>query len=149
MAPTEEAANQAACGPEMAASGPETASAFPLRWRKIFGGNAREMRTLRRWLAELLPVCSARDDVVTVAVEMATNAVKFTASGRAGWFAVEITWHGRVVRVAVADDGAPTGPRLIDDPQADHGRGLIMVRALSTRVGVLGDERGRFIFADI
>ena len=104
---------------------------------------------LRRWLAGLLPPCSSRDDVVTVAVELATNAVKFSSRGRGGSFTVEVTWHGSVVRVAVTDGGAPEGPRLIDDPLGDHGRGLLMVRALSARTGVCGDHRGRLVWAEI
>jgi serine/threonine-protein kinase RsbW len=62
---------------------------------------------MRRWLASLLPECPAREDVVCVATELGTNAVRHTASGRGAWFAVEVTWHRSVVRVAVADGGAP------------------------------------------
>src|SRR6266536_3034015 len=53
------------------------------------------------------------------------------------------------VRVAVADGGAPTGPRLIEDPQGEHGRGLLIVRSLSCRLGVCGDERGRLVWAEV
>jgi anti-sigma regulatory factor (Ser/Thr protein kinase) len=79
----------------------------------VIRGEEREVRTVRRWIAGLLPDCASRDDVITVAVELATNAVKFTASGRGGadgWFAIELTWHAAAVRVAVADGGAPQGP---------------------------------------
>jgi len=120
-----------------------------LRWRNVFPGDERQLGTLRRWLAELLPACPARDDVVTVAVELGTNALKFATGGRGGSFAVEITWSGPVVRVAVIDGGAPTGPRLVEDPAGEHGRGLIMVRALSVRTGVVGDERGRLVWAEV
>ncbi len=75
--------------------------------------------------------------------------VKHTASGREGWFAVEITWYRPVVRVAVADTGGPAEPHMIDDPAAEHGRGLLVVRGLSVRTGVCGDHRGRLIWADI
>jgi serine/threonine-protein kinase RsbW len=87
--------------------------------------------------------------VACVATELATNAVVHTASGRGGWFAVEITWHRAVVRVAVADCGAPGGPRMIDDPAGEHGRGLLVVRSLSVRTGVCGDHRGRLVWADV
>jgi hypothetical protein len=62
---------------------------------------------------------------------------------------VEITWHRAVVRVAVADCGAPGGPRMIDDPAGEHGRGLLVVRTLSGRTGVCGDHRGRLVWADV
>lgn len=118
-------------------------------WRRLFPGEEQQISALRRWLTGLLPECPSRDDVVTVAVELATNTLKFTASGQGGSFTVEITWYGTVVRVGVADDGAPDGPHLIEDPLGEHGRGLMIVRALSSRVGVRGDHHGRLTWADV
>jgi Histidine kinase-like ATPase domain len=112
------------------------------RWRRVFPGRREELSELRRWLKSLLPECTARDDVLIVASELAANAILHTASGRDGWLAVEITWHGPVVRVAVADGGAPQGPRAIDDPGSESGRGLMVVAGLSARTGVCGDPRG-------
>ena len=120
-----------------------------LRWRRVFPGEEHQLRVLRRWLASLLPECPARDDVTCVASELGANAIRHTASGRGGWFAAEITWYGTMVRVAVADAGAPSGPRLLDDPGSENGRGLIVVRGLSVRSGVCGDRRGRLVWADI
>jgi serine/threonine-protein kinase RsbW len=120
-----------------------------LRWRRVFPGHERQLGALRRWLASLLPDCPARDDVACVATEYGANAVRHTASGRGGWFAVEITWYGPVLRVAVADGGAPAEPRVIDDPMGESGRGLVVVRALAVRTGVCGDHRGRLLWADI
>lgn len=62
-------------------------------------------------------------------------------------------WQGRlvrgqgclashVVRVVVADQGASSGPRLIDDPMAESGRGLLVVRGLSALTGVAGGRAG-------
>src|SRR6266700_415437 len=119
------------------------------RWRRVFPGEERQLGVLRRWLELLLPECPARGDVACVATELGTNAVRHTASGRGGWFAVEITWHRQAVRVAVADGGAPGAPRVIDDPAADHGRGLLVVRGLSVRTGFTGDRRGRLVWADV
>jgi hypothetical protein len=107
------------------------------------------MVELRRWLTSLLPECEARDDVVTVAVELASNAVRHTASGRGGWFALEIAWNRFAVRVAVADGGAEAGPRLVDEPMSECGRGLQVVHALSSRTGVTGDQTGRLVWAEI
>ena len=120
-----------------------------LRWRRVFPGGEQQLGVLRRWLALLLPDCPARDDVTCVATELGTNAVRHTASGRGGWFAVEITWHRAVVRVAVADGGAPTGPQVVGDPDGEHGRGLLVVAGLSARTGVCGDHRGRLVWADV
>jgi len=120
-----------------------------LRWWRVFPGEERQVSVVRRWLAGLLPECPARDDVAAVATELAGNAVRHTASGRGGYFAVEVTWQPSAVRVAVADHGTPSAPRLIDDPVGEHGRGLLVVRGLSARTGVAGDHRGRLVWADV
>jgi len=120
-----------------------------LRWRRVFPGEARELAALRRWLAVLLPECPARDDVMCVATELGSNALRHTASGRGGQFAVEIAWHASVAHVAVFDGGAPSGPRAVDDPLQEYGRGLLLVRELSLRYGVCGDQRGRLVWADV
>lgn len=119
------------------------------QWRMDFPGNEWEMRTVRRWLESVLPPCLARDDVLTVAIELATNAVDHTRSGQGGVFRVEIIWQPKVVRVAVTDQGAPDGPRIIESSEGEEGRGLLIVRELSVRVGVRGDERGRVVWSEI
>ena len=118
-------------------------------WRRIFPGEERQLGMVRRWLATLLPECPARDDVTVVVTELATNAVQHTASGRGGWFAVDVALSQRVVRVCVSDRGAREGPRIVADPADEHGRGLLVVRGLSERIGVSGDHRGRQVWADI
>ncbi len=138
-------------GPE---HGPGAPSAPPvlvpgLRWRRVFPGEERQLGLMRHWLVSFLPDCPARDDVITVAGELAGNTVRHTASGRGGWFATEITWHESMVRVAVADCGGPSEPRVIEDLSAEHGRGLLLVRGLSARTGFCGDQRGRLVWADV
>lgn len=126
-------------------------TARELRWRRVFPGEEAQIRELRKWLGELLPGCVVRDDVIIVAVELATNAVRHTASGRGGWFAVEVTWHRQAIRVAVADQGAPTGPRLPaePDPMRETGHGLVLVAGLSRRTGVTGGQRARLVWAEV
>ncbi|HEV2370708.1 MAG TPA: ATP-binding protein [Streptosporangiaceae bacterium] len=123
----------------------------PLRWRQVFSGEEAQLATLRQWLESLFPQCPARDDLISVATELASNAIRHTSSGRGGWFAVEIACHEppSAIRLAVADGGSPEGPRVIDDPMAEHGRGLVLVQGLSTANGVSGDHRGRVVWADI
>jgi serine/threonine-protein kinase RsbW len=129
---------------------PETRPPAPgLRWRRAFGGEAQELAAVRRFLAAILPQCPARDDVMSVATELGSNAVRHTASGRGGQFSVEITWHASLVRVAVRDGGAPSGPHAAADPAGEDGRGLVIVGGLSLRYGVAGDERGRLVWADV
>jgi serine/threonine-protein kinase RsbW len=120
-----------------------------LRWQRAFPGHEQELSVLRRWLLSLLPEYPARDDVISVANELASNAIVHTASGQGGWFVVEISWPGEVVQVAVADSGAPGGPRMVDDPASEHGRGLLVVAGLSARTGACGGPEGRVVWAQI
>jgi anti-sigma regulatory factor (Ser/Thr protein kinase) len=136
-------------------------------WMRLFRGQESELRQLRGWLTGLLPDSSARDDLISVAVELGTNAIQHTASGDGGWFTVEVASLGPILRVAVTDEGsagAPTltvVPPLADDPFAaavtpgygdddsDCGRGLIIVRALSVASGVCGNGSGRTVWAEV
>lgn len=118
-------------------------------WWRTFPGEEREIAALRRWVARLLPDCPARDDVACVASELGANAVRHTASGRGGQFGVQIICCGPVIRVAVADSGAPAGPQAVSDPTGESGRGLVVVRGLSSCTGVCGDRRGRLVWADV
>src|SRR6266700_3370489 len=80
-----------------------------LRLHRSFPGRSDELRHVRRWLAELLPAGPVREDVLSIAVELASNAVRHTATGMGGRFTVEVSWHDRpgAVRICVADDGSP------------------------------------------
>jgi hypothetical protein len=95
-----------------------TGPAVPRRehWQRLFRGQQTELRQLRHWLTGLLPDTSARDDLISVAVELGTNAIQHTASGDGGWFTVEVACLGPVIRVAVTDEGGPGVPCLTGDP---------------------------------
>jgi hypothetical protein len=120
-----------------------------LRWRRAFQGEDAQISTLRRWLECLLPPCPSRDDLMSVAVELGTNAVRHTASGSGGQFVVEVTWWAGMARIAVYDGGSPDSPRVTGDLLCEDGRGLLMVSTLSMRMGVGGNAQGRVVWADI
>lgn len=135
-------------------SSPETddqsePQASALRWRRVFPGDDAQIGMLRRWLECLLPPCCPRDDLMSVAVELGTNAIRHTASGSGGQFMVEVTRWMQMSRVAVYDNGSPDSPRLTEDLLCEDGRGLLMVNALSVRMGVEGTAQGRVVWADI
>jgi hypothetical protein len=119
------------------------------QWRRVFPGEAHQLGVLRQWLASLLPDGEVRDDLVLVATELASNAICHTASGQGGRFAVEVTLCRSVVRIGVADGGGGGRPRVIEDPAAERGRGLLLVRALSVRTGACRAGAGRLVWADI
>lgn len=120
-------------------------------WRRVFPGDERQLREMRRWLAGLLPDAPERDDVVSVASELAANAIMHTATGRGGAFAVEVVWQRQpgTVWLAVADGGAPQDPVEVDDIMGEHGRGLMLVHGLSVRTGTAGDQHSRVVWAEI
>ncbi len=119
-----------------------------LRQWRVFPGEASQLRTLRRWLTSFLPDCEPRDDLVSIATELASNAIRHTRSGHGGQFAVGITTYQDRTVVAVTDGGAPQGPKLITDPNGENGRGLLLVHALASRTGVSGDRRSRLVWAE-
>jgi len=122
-----------------------------VRWRKVFPGQEDQIRQVRRFVAELLADHPDCDDIVLCAVELATNAIRHTASGRDGFFATEVSWTGKAVCIAVADSGAPTAPfsRQPDpDELTETERGLVAVAQLSARCGAEGDYRGRVVWAE-
>lgn len=119
------------------------------RWRRAFPGEGRQLSLVRRWLESLLPDCPERDDVLCIATELGANAVRHTASGRGGRFVLEVIRQNSAVRVAVEDSGAAGAPQVIDDPAGEQGRGLLVVQGLSVRFGVLGDHRGRTVWAEV
>jgi hypothetical protein len=118
-------------------------------WLRVFPGEPCQLGAVRRWLMSLLPDGPARDDLTSIATELGSNAIRHTASGSGGSFAVEVTWRLQMVRVAVADGGAVGEPLLVDDPMGERGRGLLLVRGLAIRVGVCGDHRDRLVWADV
>ncbi len=74
----------------------------------------------------------ALDDVLVLVSEVASNAVKHTASGDGGAFEVAVWVTGGSVRVEIGDQGGASEPRLADDGPADAltgGRGLRIVDA--------------------
>jgi hypothetical protein len=92
------------------------------------------------------------DDAISCAVELSANAVRHTKSGQGGTFTVELWLSPHSVRIAVTDAGSSTAPSMChprDEDLMEGGRGLAMVAALSTRMGVDGDDQGRTVWAEL
>jgi anti-sigma regulatory factor (Ser/Thr protein kinase) len=91
----------------------------------------------RRWLESLaLPLSiERRNDLVFLANELVTNAV-IHARG-ADPISVSIEVYSAAVRVTVTDDGAGDVLDFSDDaaPLETSGRGLMLVRMISSRCG--------------
>jgi anti-sigma regulatory factor (Ser/Thr protein kinase) len=83
-------------------------------------------------------------DILVCATELAANAVLHSRSGLpGGHFSVEVACAGQSVRVTVEDSGGPWAERDNGDIDAECGRGLQVVAALSADMGLTGDAAGR------
>jgi serine/threonine-protein kinase RsbW len=129
-------------------------SAGPVRptrpWARTFRGTPASVPEARRFVAELLAGCPAREVLMTCVSELTANAIEHTASGNGGVFIVEVDLpRPGVARLAVTDQGGPSLPapgRL--DLMAEGGRGLALVAACTTRWGYADTAPGRTVWAE-
>lgn len=114
---------------------------------------------ISRWLAYTHP---ARDNVLLAASELVTNAVKYAetplpGTGRSDTITLHLSQGLSYLRLVVLDPGstssAPSAtPPHRQDPYAEHGRGLAIVRDLShNRWGSyqLPDSRRRLVWCHL
>ena len=119
-------------------------------WVRTFRGIPASVPEARRFVAEVLFGCPARDALMTCASELCANAVNHTDSGSGGIFIVEIDLpRPGVARIAVTDEGSDSlpvaGPA---DLMAEGGRGLALVAACTTRWGYADAHPGRTVWAE-
>ncbi|PCG83743.1 hypothetical protein CIB93_22715 [Streptomyces sp. WZ.A104] len=91
----------------------------------------------------------AYDAAVLIVSELVTNAVVHTTSARV---VCELRCLGRRLRIAVQDQGHRLdGPRLRRSSDDEHGRGLLLVDAMSSSWGShdAGDSSGRIVWAEL
>ncbi len=129
-------------------------SAGPARpappWTRTFRGIPASVSQARRFVAELLPGCPAREVLMTCVSELCANAITHTASGQGGAFTVEVELpRDGVARIAVTDDGGPALPVARSlDLMAEGGRGLALVAACTSRWGYVEDGPGLTVWAE-
>jgi len=115
-----------------------------------FRGTPASVPEARRFVAELLAGCPAREVLMTCVSELCANAVTHTDSPNSGVFIVEVHLpRPGVARIAVTDEGGPSLPavgRL--DPMAEGGRGLAVVAACTSRWGYADAHPGRTVWAE-
>jgi len=119
--------------------------------RCTFAGNAAYVGQARRFITGLLGKQWPRlDDIVLLASEITSNAVRHTASGDGGSFDVTVSFFaaGDCVRVEVADQGSASEPRMTGEDDLG-GRGLRIVEVLADRWGHAGDELGRVVWFEV
>jgi anti-sigma regulatory factor (Ser/Thr protein kinase) len=113
-----------------------------------FPGTADQVRAARRVLADFLGDCPWSDDAVLCLSELATNAVRHSASGQPGGtftVAAEVLDDGVVLEVR--DAGGPWPPATSPDGRM-HGLGI--VAELTARLSFSGDPaKGRTVVAHL
>jgi anti-sigma regulatory factor (Ser/Thr protein kinase) len=117
--------------------------------RRTFRGEPSQVPLAREFVSRYLNgrhcPAEAAEDILLCTSELAANAVLHSRSGLpGGHFSVEIAFYARqAVRVMIEDSGGPWAERGTDDPDAECGRGLHVVAALSADMGIAGDAFGR------
>jgi anti-sigma regulatory factor (Ser/Thr protein kinase) len=91
--------------------------------------------------------------VLLMVSEVASNALRHTASGDGGGFDLAVSVAVRTARVAVSDRGSSSESRIPGDGgdmgALTGGRGLRIVDALADRWGHSGDELGRVVWFEV
>jgi anti-sigma regulatory factor (Ser/Thr protein kinase) len=124
-------------------------------WSRDFLGNADQVREARHWIADLLPHCNPRADVLLLASELCANAVIHTRSGQPhGWFTVVVEWTDELARVVIEDQGSAKTPMIgarAGDLAREHesGRGLRLVDGVADSWGTASRPGSRWVWADV
>jgi serine/threonine-protein kinase RsbW len=132
------------------ASGTTASSHATLSLRRTFPGESSQVPLVRGFVSRCLDGCrcpaEAVQDILVCASELAANAVLHSRSGLpGGHFSVEVACAGQSVHVTVEDSGGSWAERGNGngDIDAECGRGLQVVAALSADTGITGDAVGR------
>lgn len=112
-------------------------TAPPRAYEQVFPACPDQVSQARWFLASLLGGHPAASDAITCLSELCTNAISHSRSSNpGGTFTVRLRRSGPAIRIEVTDNGGPWGAPP-DDPE--HGRGLLIVRAIALRSGITLD----------
>jgi anti-sigma regulatory factor (Ser/Thr protein kinase) len=113
-------------------------------------GVASSVASARGFVRRTLgPPHPALDDVALCVSELATNAIKHTPTGDGGKITVGLTAVGSVIRAEVTNDGvAGSRPHARNDPEAEDGRGILIVEAVATTWGVIEQAGATTVWAE-
>ncbi|MEL3946923.1 MULTISPECIES: ATP-binding protein [Streptomyces] len=110
---------------------------------------ARARRLTRERLCSLAVGDDACDLAALVVSELVTNAIVHTASNTV---VCEICTGADTVRIAIRDEGRNAGvprPTGLRGPDEEHGRGLLLVSAVSNAWGVQDSGSGLSVWAEL
>lgn len=132
-------------------------------WSKDFKGLPEYLTEVREFTRLVAGDRDGADLMEMVASELAGNAIQHSESGGPdGIFTIQFTDLEDRWQVRVIDEGGPIMPHVCELPpietaddldklgeEAETGRGLAMVAAVSSAWGVLGDQTSRVVWAEI
>ena len=124
-------------------------------WTHILPGHLDSVRIVRRWIEAILdhtPVdACGTDRAIYAASELTTNALVHTASGQpGGTVGLQLLLGTSRLRVEVTDEGGPGQPIIrTPSPEAEHGRGLWLVKLQCEHLSCHGDKHGHTVCADL
>ncbi|GLX10681.1 ATP-binding protein [Microbispora sp. NBRC 16548] len=120
----------------------------PWRLSRHFLGRPASVTEARRFITAALGTWPVVESAELIVSELATNAVRHTASARfGGRFIVSIQAERDQVWLGVTDEGGPGVPRLVRPADDEGGRGLLLVANLADNWGVYGNQAGRTVWA--
>lgn len=120
----------------------------PWRLSRHFLGRPASIPEARRFITASLGAWPVVESAELIVSELATNAIRHTASARfGGRFIVSIQAEADQVWLGVTDEGGPGVPRLVRPSDDEGGRGLLLVASLADSWGVYGDQAGRTVWA--
>jgi anti-sigma regulatory factor (Ser/Thr protein kinase) len=131
--------------------GPDHAVAAPMK-RERFLRHPEQVAAARRFVAELLVRGTEERETARLLVsETVTSMLDQAPYGRGnGAFEIACGVDRRRLYVEVSDDGGPARlRRRVHHIRTESGRGLQLVRALSSRWGVREDPAGRTIWFEL
>lgn len=119
------------------------------RFSRYFLGSAPSITEARRFVVALLRGWPVVHEAELIVSELATNAIRHSASGRfGGRFLVSVQAHPDRLWLGVLDEGGLSSPKAFRPcPEGEGGRGLLLVASLAIDWGVWGDEHGRTVWA--
>lgn len=95
---------------------------------------------VRRWLGNDHP---AVDDAVLATSELVTNAFRHSDARPYDFIGLTVTEAEEMIHVEVRDPGSAfSGPYVRQEPEAEDGRGLLIVREISQGWGIREHGRG-------
>jgi hypothetical protein len=110
------------------------------RWRPRRGNDVSVAAAARAWVVGVLPrllnrpaAAALRDNVELLVTELTANALMHAG----GVEHIDVSCTGTMLRIAVHDrDASAVAARRAAGPDAENGRGLLLVDALAARWGV-------------